>query len=227
MSSIDHSAHPTRGHVDSVNVGAPRHLEWEGRIVETSIWKQPVKGPVPVRGMNLRGDDQADRRVHGGPDKAVYAYSSEDYVWWASTLGNELTPGIFGENLTVSGLALGGALVGERWQVGSTILEVSQPRLPCFKLGIRMGDSGFVESFETAERFGAYLRIVEEGHVETGDPIEVVLRPDHDLTITELGRSSPHPSADMIERIVAVPQMPDSWREWAERARHRRRQVAG
>lgn len=226
MSPIDHASMPTSGRLDSVNVGAPRQVEWQGRIVETSIWKQPVDAPVPVRGVNLRGDDQADRRVHGGPDKAVYAYSSEDYLWWATTLGIDLTPGTFGENLTVGGLALSDALVGERWQVGSTILEVSQPRLPCFKLGIRMGDPGFVKSFEAAERFGVYLRIVEEGLVEAGDAIEVVFRPDHDLTATELGRSSPRPSPAMIERILAVPQTPDSWREWAERARRRHSPVS-
>src|SRR4029079_17647984 len=133
------------GVVVSVNVGLPRTVEWFGRQVTTAIWKEPVADAVAVRGVNLAGDDQADRRVHGGVDKAVYAYATEDYEWWAKQLGTALAPGTFGENLTVAGVHLGSRVVGEQWRVGTARLEVAQPRLPCFKLGIRMGDASFVE----------------------------------------------------------------------------------
>lgn len=221
----DRAASPDHGRVESVNVGEPRQIEWAGRIVETAIWKQPVATRVAVHGVNLEGDDQADRRVHGGVDKAVYAYSSEDYEWWGGHLGREVKPGTFGENLTVSGLALDRALIGERWLVGSVLLQVSQPRLPCYKLGIRMEDQGFVDTFEAAERFGVYLRVIEEGTIGAGDNVDVISRPDHDLTVTELGRASPRPSPRVIDRILAVPEVPDSWRKWAERARDRHSRV--
>jgi len=175
-------------HVVSVNVGLPRVVEWHGRNVETAIWKAPVEGRVPVRGVNVDGDGQADLRVHGGPDKAVYSYAVEDYAWWSDALGRTLASGTFGENLTVAGVDLSGAQVGSRWRVGTTLLEVTQPRFPCFKLGIRMGDAGFVEQFERAARFGAYFRIVEDGEVGAGDGIELVASaPPGAPTIREIG----------------------------------------
>jgi MOSC domain-containing protein YiiM len=175
-------------HVASVNVGGQQDVEWFGRTVRTAIWKSPVDGRVAVRGVNLDGDDQANRRVHGGPDKAVYAYATEDYDWWAAQ-GEDVGPGTFGENLTTTGIDLGGALIGERWRVGSTVLEVAQPREPCFKLGIRMGRASFKEDFAAAGRPGAYLRIVEEGDVGAGDEIDVVhLPPDGAPTIVDLLR---------------------------------------
>lgn len=207
--------------VESVNVGLPREVSWGGRVVETGIWKDRVEGRVVVSGVNLEGDAQADLRVHGGADKALYAYAAEDYRWWSDQLGMTLFPGTFGDNLTVSGLQLADALIGERWVVGEALLEVSQPRLPCFKLGIRMNDPEFADRFEAAERFGAYLRIIEEGSIGAGDDISVIHRPDHGLTITELGTSSPRPSPEMIERILSTPGVPPSWTEWAERARGR------
>jgi MOSC domain-containing protein YiiM len=160
--------------VVSVNVGLPRVVEWHGRQVETAIWKEPVDGRIPVRGVNVDGDGQADLRVHGGRDKAVYSYAIEDYEWWSEQLGRELEPGTFGENLTVSGIDLSEVGIGSRWRVGTAVLDITQPRFPCFKLGIRMGDAAFVKQFERAARFGAYFRIVEEGDVGAGDEIEVV-----------------------------------------------------
>ena len=144
--------------VVSVNVGAPRTVDWRGRRVTSAIWKDPVEGPVTIEGVNLTGDDQADRRVHGGPDKAVYAYSVEDYDWWAANTG-PLTAGTFGENLTTLGIDLTACYIGDRWHVGSAVLEVSQPREPCFKLGLRMGDDHFPGKFAAAGRPGVYLRI--------------------------------------------------------------------
>ena len=125
----------------SVNVGTPRQISVRrGRPMMSAIVKEPVEGPVRVEGVNLAGDDQADRRVHGGPDKAVYAYAREDSDWWADELRREIADGMFGENLTTEGIDVSGAVIGERWRVGSVVLEVCQPRLPCSKLGLRFGD---------------------------------------------------------------------------------------
>jgi MOSC domain-containing protein YiiM len=147
------------GQVTSVNVGAPRQVRWHGRTVTTAIWKYPVDGRVPAVGVNIDGDDQADRRVHGGPTKAIYAYAVEDYQWWAEQLGSPLLAGTSGENLTVAGVDLRAAVVGERWHVGTTTVRVTEPRIPCFKLGIRMGDASFVDRFADAARPGTYLAI--------------------------------------------------------------------
>ena len=169
----------------SVNVGRPRQVNTGTRIVRTSIWKGPVEGRVAVRGTNVEGDQQADRRVHGGRNKAVYAYADEEIRQWREELGRDLGPAPFGENLTTEGIDVSGALVGERWRIGSTLLEVVQPRLPCFKLGLRMEDPSFVKRFGQASRPGAYLRIVEEGELGAGDEIEVDVAnlPDHAVTM--------------------------------------------
>lgn len=172
----------------SVNVGPLRAVEWHGRTVETGIWKAPVAGRIAVRGVNVDGDEQADLRVHGGDDKAVYAYASEDYEWWSSALGRELEPGTFGENLTVSGFDPSDAVIGTQWRVGTALLQVTQPRLPCFKLGMRMGDSEFVDQFEAAARFGAYLRILQAGDVGAGDTVESEQPARDGITVRELAR---------------------------------------
>ncbi len=177
------------GRVESVNVGEPRAVEVNGHTIRTAIWKSPVEGRVPVEGVNLRGDDQADRSVHGGPDKAVYAYAAEETGLWEAELGEPLGPGAFGENLTVRGLPVSEAVIGERWEVGSALLEIAQPRLPCFKLGLRMGDPRFVKRFAAAGRPGAYLRVVREGHIGAGDPIQVVSRPEHGVTSVLVSRA--------------------------------------
>ena len=168
----------------SVNVGRPRDVQIDKRTVSTAIWKQPVAGRVEVRGVNLAGDAQADLTVHGGRDKAVYAYAIEEVRLWEGELGRELGVGAFGENLTTAGVDVSGAVIGERWRVGSTLLEVVQPRFPCFKLGIRLGDPLWVRRFARGSRPGAYLRIVEEGDLGAGDAVEVDLasRPAHGVT---------------------------------------------
>ncbi len=166
------------GRVTSVNVGQPREIRVGDRIVRTSIWKDPVAGRVAVRGVNVAGDDQSDRRVHGGDTKAVYAYAQEDLGWWATRLGHALPAGTFGENLTTEGVDVTGARVGEHWRIGSVLLEVTQPRLPCFKLEARMDRPGFIDEFIAGGRPGAYLRIVTEGDVGAGDPITIVSRPN-------------------------------------------------
>ena len=199
--------------VESVNVGAAKTVQVERRSVLTAIWKSPVEGRVPLRGVNLAGDDQADRTVHGGTDKAVYAYSREDYDWWASELSRPLEPGTFGENLTVAGLDLNAAVVGERWEVGSALLEVSEPRFPCFKLGIRMGDPRFLRRFAQAGRPGTYLRIVAEGDIGAGDAIEVASRPEHGVTIGKFANVFLADRSQLPE-LLAAEQLSDEWRSW-------------
>ena len=157
-----------------MNLAQPRTIRWRGKDVRTGIFKEPVEGPVRATGDSLEGDVQVDKRVHGGDAKAVYAYAREDYEWWEAELGRELAPGTFGENLTVRGVDVTGARAGERWRVGGALLEVTEPRLPCFKLGVKMGDNRFLKRFTAAGRPGKYLRIVEEGDVQVGDAIEVV-----------------------------------------------------
>lgn len=157
--------------VESVNVGRPRAVPWRGQTVVTAIWKAPVAGRVPVRGVNVDGDEQGNPEVHGGVDKAVYAYAGEDADWWAEQLRREVGPGSFGENLTTRGLDVTGAVIGERWRAGSVLLEVSSPRIPCVKLGIRMGSQQFPRRFAAAGRPGAYLRVLADGEVAAGDPV--------------------------------------------------------
>jgi MOSC domain-containing protein YiiM len=202
------------GLVDSVNVGTPRiEVTGRGREITSAIWKHPVAGRVRVAGVNLEGDDQADRRVHGGPDQAVYAYAAEDTAWWEAEVGRTLGPGAFGENLTVSGVDVTGARVGERWAIGTTVLEVRLPRTPCYKLAHRMGDPGFIKRFARGGRPGAYLGIVREGELGAGDAIEVVERPDHAVTIGLMAEVYLHDHSRAGE-LLAAPALPDSWREW-------------
>ena len=204
----------SRGRVLSVNVGQAREFEYNGRPARSAIWKLPVAGRIAARGVNLAGDDQADRQAHGGPDKAIYAYAIEDIRWWEHELGRPLQPGEFGENLTTEGIDVNGGLVGERWEIGSTLLEVSEPRVPCWRLGVRMNDKHFPRLFIEALRPGAYLRILAEGDVGAGDEIRVVERPDHDLTIRDILRIYARDRAE-VGRFLAIPRMSESWREWA------------
>jgi MOSC domain-containing protein YiiM len=203
------------GKVLAVNVGMPREFEYDGHPARSAIWKSPVAGRIAARGVNLAGDEQADREAHGGPDKAVYAYAVEDARWWEREVGRSLAYGAFGENLTTEGIEVNDALVGERWEVGSALLEVSQPRVPCWRLGVRMNDKRFPRRFTKALRPGAYLRIVVEGELGAGDAIRVVERPDHDLTIRDVFRIY---TRDRHEagRLLAVPRLSESWRRWAE-----------
>jgi MOSC domain-containing protein YiiM len=198
----------------SVNVGRPQPVGLHrGRPVKSSIGKAPVSGRVRVEGVNVAGDDQADRRVHGGPDKAVYAYAREDTAWWERELGRKLGAGAFGENLTVDGVDVSGALIGERWRLGTVELEVCQPRFPCFKLGLRFGDPQMLKRFTRAERPGAYLRIVREGEIGAGDAIEVTDRPDHGVTIALVARAvSIEPV--LLEFAAAAPALPASLADW-------------
>jgi MOSC domain-containing protein YiiM len=153
--------------------------------VLSAIYKQPVTGPVMVRRLNLDGDQQADLKVHGGPDKAVYCYPSEHYAAWSNELERHFEHGFFGENLTVSGLSEESLHIGDVLSVGEAVLQVSQPRLPCFKLGIKFGDQAFIARFLQSGRSGFYCRVLQEGMIEPGQPIEIIERAESQPTITE------------------------------------------
>ena len=198
----------------SVNVGLPRAFEYHGRPARSAIWKSPAAGRVAARGINLAGDDQADRAAHGGYDKAVYAYAVEDARWWEARERRPFSAAAFGENLTTEGIDVNGARVGERWKIGTTLLEVSEPRVPCWRLGVRMDDATFVRRFTEALRPGAYLRILEEGDVGAGDEIRIVERPAHDLTVGDVFRIYTRDRGE-AERILAEPKMSEAWRRWA------------
>jgi MOSC domain-containing protein YiiM len=200
--------------VVSVNVGRPQQLSVRrGRPLMSAIGKAPVEGRVRVAGVNLEGDDQADRRVHGGPDKAVYAYAAEDIAFWEGELGRELWPGAFGENLTTEGLDVSGAVVGERWRIGGVELEVCQPRLPCAKLALRMGEPTMVKRFAQASRPGAYLRIVTEGSLGAGDAIEVVARPGHGVTVRDVSDAILLDEA-LLGVAASAPELPAELAAW-------------
>jgi MOSC domain-containing protein YiiM len=170
-------------HLAAVNVGRPAPLLIGDRLVRSGIVKGPASGPVAVGSTGLAGDEQADQVNHGGPYKAAYAYAREDAGWWEPQVGRPLEPGAFGENLTLAGVDVTGARIGERWRIGSVELEVSGPRVPCSKLGARMGDPLFPRKFVAAGRPGAYLAVVAPGTLEAGDPVAIVHRPAHDVTV--------------------------------------------
>jgi MOSC domain-containing protein YiiM len=191
-------------------------IEWMGHSEATAIWKSPVEGRVPVRGVNVDGDRQADTYAHGGRDKALYSYAREDEDWWAEQLGRPLEPGVFGENLTLEGVDVTGAVVGERWEAGSVLFEVAQPRIPCWKLGARMGDPTFPTLFGRVGRPGAYLRIVREGEIGAGDVVSMVYRPVHGMTVGEVARIY-HEDRGEAARLLDVPELAGSLKHWAAR----------
>lgn len=199
----------------SVNVGQPRQLPWNNGAVATSIFKAPVAGRVRVQRLNLEGDNQADLTVHGGPNKAVYAYPSEHYAYWRDELRNDLPWGIFGENLTTSGLNESEVYVGDRYQVGTAELVVTQPRTPCYKLGIRFGDPGMIKRFLQSRRSGFYFAVAEEGEVEVGDGVKLLDRGTNTISIADLNRLYPEAGdRELLKRAVQVEALPEKWRSY-------------
>ncbi|MHB1614508.1 MAG: MOSC domain-containing protein [Actinomycetes bacterium] len=164
--------------------------------------------------LGLDGDEQADHRHHGGPDKAVYAYAEEDLDWWATQLGRTLAPGAFGENLTTRGVAVTGAVVGQHWRIGPVVLEVAQPRIPCSVFAAWMDQPAWVRRFTVAARPGAYLRVVVGGVIQAGDQVELVRDPDHRVTISEVFRARTV-DRSLAARLVGIPELPDSLSRWA------------
>lgn len=200
----------------SVNVGRPREVEWRGRTVSTSIYKEPVEGPVRVRTLNLDGDEQADLSVHGGADKAVYAYPSEHYTYWHDELpGMALPWGAFGENLTTEGLDET-LCIGDRLRIGSAELAVTQPRMPCFKLGIRFGRADMVKRFQRSGRSGFYLAVLQEGTISAGDAIEVRARDEVGVTVADIVRlyTADEAEQELLRRASELPALPEGWRAY-------------
>lgn len=204
--------------VISVNVGMPREVRWRGRAVLTGIFKDPVAGPVPLRKLNLDGDAQADLTVHGGPDKAVYAYPHEHYDGWQTQLGRALAPGAFGENLTTEGLTEETVHIGDEFRVGTARLVAVQPRLPCYKLGLRFGDPGMVKRFLQAGKPGIYFAVAEEGTVAPGDPIERVAEDAARVSVAAMFRLVLDGDADPddLRRLLSVRALAAVWREELE-----------
>ena len=201
--------------VVSVNVGLPREVVWQGKTVLTSIFKEPVAGRVAVRRLNLDGDRQADLTVHGGKNKAVYAYPSEYYSYWRAEFPNMHLPwSMFGENLTLAGLVDDTVHIGDHFRVGSAILTVTQPRLPCYKLGIKFGRDDMLKRFLDSGLTGFYFAVLEEGEVAAGDPITLLDRDEHEIKvsdITRLYKSDKHNLA-LLQRALQVQALPEGWR---------------
>lgn len=203
----------------SVNVSRPRIILQDGRPISTGIFKQPVKGRVMLKTLNLEGDRQADLNVHGGPDKAAYAYSFDHYEYWSRELGrNDFKFGQFGENLTVSGLTEAEVYVGDIFRVGEALLEVTQPRVPCFKLGLKMGLPQFPKQFLRSGRSGFYLRVLEQGMVSAGDEISRVQVGPERLSIRALLGLFyfERDNLEMAQRALRIPALSHSWREELE-----------
>ena len=202
----------------AVNVGRPAPLRIGDHVVRSGIVKRAATGAVAVGSTGLAGDEQADRVNHGGPYKAAYAYAREDAAWWEEQLGRALDTGAFGENLTLAGVDITGARIGERWRIGSVELEVSGPRVPCSKLGARMGDSLFPRRFVAAGRPGAYLAVVAPGTVHAGDAVSVVHRPDHDVTVGMVFEIALRDRARLAELDPARADMNPELLSWLYRA---------
>lgn len=200
----------------SLNIGGARQVMHRGEAVGTGIYKEPVAGRVQVLGRTLEGDRQVDLRFHGGLDKAVYCYPREHYAFWGGELGREdLAPGQFGENFTTEGLLETAVCIGDRLGVGTAVFEVTQPRVPCFKLGIKMGDAGFVKRFLQSERSGFYLRVIERGSVAAEDEIRVVSRGATGLTVQTVHHLHFFDTGNhgAIRRALEEPALSRSWRE--------------
>jgi MOSC domain-containing protein YiiM len=201
--------------VVSVNTGLPRDLVWEGRTVTTAIVKTPVAGRVRIGPENLEGDRQADLNVHGGPEKAVYAYPSEHYPWWAEELpGVDLPWGSFGENLTTRGLVEGDLRIGDRIRFGDAELRVTQPRMPCVKLNVRFQRGDMAKRFLAGGRSGFYFAVVRPGTVAAGDPIEIVERARESMTVSELVAlyAAEKGNAALLARAIALPFLSAKWK---------------
>jgi MOSC domain-containing protein YiiM len=200
--------------VVSVNTGRGRDEEWAGRLKRTAIDKRPVAGPVAVGRLGLAGDEQVDKPDHGGYEQALYAYAREDLDWWVERLGRDLASGTFGENITTSGVEVTGGLIGEVWRLGSAVVQVTSPRIPCAVFAGWMDEHQWVKRFAAAGRVGAYLRVLEEGQVSAGDPVEILARPATRLTIAESVRAY-YGDVDLMRRLLLVEGRSSKWDEIA------------
>jgi MOSC domain-containing protein YiiM len=204
----------TSARVISVNAGRGRDAAWAGRLRRTAIDKRPVAAPVEVGWLGLAGDEQSDTENHGGREQALYAYAREDLDWWVERLCRELANGVFGENITTSGLDVTGALIGEVWQLGTAVVQVTSPRIPCVVFAGWVDEDHWVKRFASAGRPGAYLRVLEEGTVAAGDGIEVISRPDEHVTIAE-SMTAYYGDAELMRRLLRVEGRGNKWDEIA------------
>jgi len=202
----------------SINVGLPREIEWKGKIVRTSIFKEPVPGRLRVTKLNLEGDQQSDLAVHGGIDKAVYVYPSEHYVFWREELPEgDLPWGMFGENFTTEGsLSDETVCIGDRFRIGSAEFVVTQPRMPCYKLGIRFGRADIIKRFLQSGRAGFYFGVVRDGEVAAGDAITLLSRDESKITVAEIVKlySADATNQNLLRRATKLSTLPESWRQY-------------
>jgi len=199
----------------SVNVGLPRTVDWKERSVTTGIFKESVKGRITLRSLNLEGDGQADLTVHGGPDMAVYVYPAEHYDYWHKELAGGLLPwGMFGENFSTQGLLEETVNIGDRFRVGTAEVQVTQPRMPCYKLGLKFGRDDMVKRFLASRRTGFYFRVLQEGEVVAEDAIELVKRDENRVTVADITRLYVRKeiSPEQLQRVIDLEPLPESWR---------------
>ncbi len=202
----------------SVNLGLARTIKYKGRAISTGIFKSPVPHRVRTLDHSLEGDAQVDLRVHGGPDKAVYAYPSEHYPFWEARLGMKLAWGGFGENLTSEGLIEDEVCIGDTYQIGSVVLKVTQPRQPCHKLALKLDRHDMIELFRRSGRSGFYFSVVRTGELGADDPIHLLSRSPHGVTITEVNRLHGDPgNTELLERVLANPDLSLAQRKQFER----------
>jgi MOSC domain-containing protein YiiM len=204
----------------AVSVGRPREVEWHGSVVSTGIYKQPVQGRIPLRKLNLDGDQQADLTAHGGEHKAVYCYPIEHYDYWKRELpGRALPTAIFGENFTTEGLSETAVRVGDRFAIGSAEVVATQPRMPCYKLGIRFEWDGMVKRFLESKRSGFYLAVTREGEVGAGDDIRQIARHPAEVAIADITRlyvakRYGREEIELVQRAIAIDALPEGWKQY-------------
>ena len=201
----------------SLNTGLPRAVEWNGEAVTTGIFKEPVKGPVMLRTLNLDGDKQADLSVHGGVSKAVYAYPQEHYEFWKKELPDMNLPyGMFGENFTTEGLFEDTVNLGDRFRVGEAEIMATEPRMPCYKLGVKFGRSDIIKRFLVSSRTGFYFAVLKEGEVQVGDTLELLSRDENKIAIADVTRlyAFERDNLELLRRVVQVAALSASWRDY-------------
>jgi MOSC domain-containing protein YiiM len=201
----------------SVNVGLPRAVNWNDQTVMTGIFKEPVGGPVMLRTLDLDGDRQADLSVHGGVSKAVYAYPAEHYEYWKRELPDMQLPyGMFGENFSTEGLAEDTVNVGDRFRVGESELMVTEPRMPCYKLGIKFGRADILKKFLASRRTGFYFAVLKEGRVKAGDSMELLSKDTNKIAVADITRLYAFEKNDveMLQRVVKLEALSESWRDY-------------
>jgi len=211
-----------RSRIVAVCVGVEQHLVIGGRPGRSAIDKRPVRGPVVIGPLGLAGDEQADKVDHGGVDQAVYAYAGEDLDWWTERLGREVRPGEFGENVTTAGLDVSGALIGETWRLGEVVVQVTAARIPCATFQSWTGEPHWVKRFAAAGRPGAYLRVLTEGSISAGDEIEVLARPEQQVTVAE-SMLAFYGDARLMRLLLTVPGRGARWDEIGEQVLGRAR----